>query len=66
RFVVVDTFDGGPELVETVSGRQGTRSRPRWRGAWRRPRRRVTIHQQVRRRLLRALPPPGLSRPGGP
>ncbi len=54
RFLVTDTWESGPELVETVSGWQGTRisravgervvsARPP-----------VCVHQEVRLRLLRA------------
>jgi hypothetical protein len=55
RFLVTDTFESGPELVETVSGWQGTRI-SRTVGervvAGRPP---VCVHQEVRLRLLRAI-----------
>jgi hypothetical protein len=54
RFLVTDTFESGRELVETVSGWQGTRI-SRTLGervvAARPP---VCVHQEVRLRLLRA------------
>jgi hypothetical protein len=57
RFVVTDTYDSGAELVEAVSGWQGTRIS-------RTLTRRVTaaappaaVHQQVRLRLLSLLRP---------
>ncbi len=54
RFLVTDTWETGPELVETVSGWQGTRiSRALgYRVAAARPP--VCVHQEVRLRLLRA------------
>jgi hypothetical protein len=55
RFLVTDTFESGPELVETVSGWQGTRiSRALGERvvAARPP---VCVHQEVRLRLLRAV-----------
>jgi hypothetical protein len=54
RFLVTDTWESGPELVETVSGWQGTRiSRALGErvAAVRPP---VCVHQEVRLRLLRA------------
>ena len=55
RFLVTDTFESGPELVETVSGWQGTRiSRAlSERVAAARPP--VFVHQEVRLRVLRAI-----------
>ena len=55
RFLVTDTFESGPELVETVSGWQGTRiSRAlSERVAAARPP--VCVHQEVRLRVLRAI-----------
>ena len=55
RFWVTDTWESGPELVETVSGWQGTRiSRALSERvvAGRPP---VCVHQEVRLRLLRAI-----------
>ena len=55
RFLVTDTFESGRELVETVSGWQGTRiSRALGERvvAARPP---VFVHQDVRLRLLRAI-----------
>ena len=55
RFLVTDTFESGRELVETVSGWQGTRiSRAlSERVAAARPP--VFVHQEVRLRVLRAI-----------
>jgi hypothetical protein len=53
--VVIETFDNGPELVETVSGWQGTRiSRRLARTAAAAPPP-LTVHQDVRLRVLRAV-----------
>ena len=56
RFVVTDVFDSGAELVESVRGWKGTRISPALaeRVASAPPPARV--HQEVRLRLLRALP----------
>jgi hypothetical protein len=55
RFLVMDTWDSGAELVDTVGGWQGTRI-SRTLGervvAARPP---VSVHQEVRLRLLRAI-----------
>jgi hypothetical protein len=55
RFLVTDTWESGPELVETVSGWRGTRiSRTlAERAVGARPP--VCVHQEVRLRLLRAI-----------
>lgn len=58
RFVVVDTYDNGPELVDTVSGWQGTRISQALAGRVTRARPPITVHQDVRLRLLRARPRP--------
>jgi hypothetical protein len=53
RFTVTDSFDNGPECLETVSGWRGTRVPP---GVARRlaaATSAVTVEQQVRLRLLR-------------
>jgi hypothetical protein len=57
RYVVVDSFDNGRELVETVSGWRGTRigSTLATRAASAAPP--VTVHQQVRLRILRRATP---------
>ena len=52
RFVVTDTYDNGPECVETASGWRGTRVPPgvsKRLAATTRP---VTVEQEVRLRLL--------------
>jgi hypothetical protein len=56
EFIVIDTFDDGRELVESVSGWRGTRiSRALARRvASATPP--ITVHQEVQLRLLRALP----------
>jgi len=53
RYVVVDSFDNAPEFVETVSGWRGTRIEPTLakRAASANPP--LTVHQEVRLRLLR-------------
>ena len=53
RYVVIDSFDNGREFVETVSGWQGTRigSSLAKRAATANPP--LTVHQEVRLRLLR-------------
>jgi hypothetical protein len=56
EFIVIDTFDDGRELVESVSGWRGTRiSRALARrvASATAP---ITVHQEVQLRLLRALP----------
>jgi hypothetical protein len=55
-FTVADTSDDGPGLVESVSGWQGTsvpKALARRIGAATPP---IRVHQEVRLRLLRALP----------
>ena len=56
RFVVTDTFDDGREFVEVVSGWQGTRISPALarRAAVSPPP--ISVDQEVRLRMLRALP----------
>ena len=56
RFVVTDTFDSGAEFVESASGWRGTRLSDALakRAAQAAPP--VTVDQEVRLRLLRALP----------
>ena len=55
RFLATDTFESGPELVETVSGWEGTRisSALGERVVAARPP--ACVHQEVRLRLLRAI-----------
>jgi hypothetical protein len=55
-FIVIDTFDDGPELVEAVSGWRGTqisRALAREVAAATPP---IRVHQDVRLQLLRARP----------
>jgi hypothetical protein len=54
--VVVDAFDSGDEFVEIVSGWQGTRIPPALAERARAASPPVRVHQDVRLRLLRALP----------
>ena len=54
-FVVADTFDSGPALVETVSNWQGTAVPPALAARLAGHRGTVQVHQEVRLRLLRAL-----------
>jgi hypothetical protein len=54
--VVVDEFDSGDEFVEIVSGWQGTRIPPALAEHARAASPPVRVHQEVRLRLLRALP----------
>ena len=64
--VVVDEFDSGGEFVEVVSGWRGTRIPPALAeraGSASPP---VRVHQDVRLRLLRALPAPGAGQRRGP
>jgi hypothetical protein len=53
--VVTDTYDNGPELVEAVSGWQGTRISPRLSRAATAAAPPLLVHQEVRLRLLRTL-----------
>src|SRR4051794_39721718 len=52
--VVIETFDDGAELVETVSGWQGTKISRRLARATAVAPPPLTVHQEVRLRLLRA------------
>ena len=54
--VVVDEFDAGDELVDIVSGWQGTRIPPALVEGARAASPPLRVHQEVRLRLLRALP----------
>jgi hypothetical protein len=54
RFVVTDTFESGRELVETVSGWQGTRISRTLAGRVAAALPPVCVDQEVRLRLLRA------------
>jgi hypothetical protein len=54
RFLVTDTFESGRELVETVSGWQGTRISLALAERVVAARPLVCVHQEVRLRLLRA------------
>jgi hypothetical protein len=56
QFIVTDTYDNGPELVESVSGWQGTRISRRLSKRVVAAAPPVMVHQAVRPRLLRALP----------
>jgi hypothetical protein len=53
--VVTDTYDNGPELVETVSGWQDTRISRRLSRAVAAAAPPLTVHQEVRLRLLRTV-----------
>ena len=53
RFTVTDSFDSGPECLETVSGWRGTRVPPRVAQRLAAATSAVTVEQQVRLRLLR-------------
>jgi len=55
RFLVTDTFESGHELVETVSGWQGTRISRALAERVVAARPPVCVHQEVRLRLLRAI-----------
>jgi hypothetical protein len=55
RFLVTDTFESGPELVETVSGWQGTRISRALSERVVAARPPVCVYQEVRLRLLRAI-----------
>jgi hypothetical protein len=56
RFVVTDSFDNGPECVETVAGWQGTRVPASVAGGLAASTSRATVEQEVRLRLLRRVP----------
>jgi hypothetical protein len=53
--VVTDTYDNGPELVETVSGWAGTRISPRLSRAVVAARPPLLVRQEVRLRLFRTI-----------
>ena len=53
RFVVTDTYDNGPECLETVSGWRGTRVPPGVAQRLAAATSAVKVEQQVRLRLLR-------------
>ena len=53
RFTVTDSFDNGPECLETVSGWRGTRAPPGVAQRLAAATSAVTVEQQVRLRLLR-------------
>jgi len=55
RFVVTDTYDNGPECLDTVSGWRGTRVPTRVSKRLTATRSPVTVQQQVRLRLLRPM-----------
>jgi hypothetical protein len=55
RFVVADTFDSGPECVETVGGWRGTRVPRRLASRMQDAEPPVTVAQEVRLRLLERL-----------
>ena len=52
--IVLETFDNGPELVETVSGWRGTKISRRLARAATAAAPPLTVHQDVRLRVLRA------------
>lgn len=56
RFVVIDSFDRGPECLEIVSGWQGTRVPANVSTELATATSQVTVRQEVRLRLLRRLP----------
>ena len=56
RFVVTDTFDSGPECLETVGGWRGTRVPPGVAQRLAAATSAVRVEQQVRLRLLRRTP----------
>jgi hypothetical protein len=61
-FIVTDTFDNGPELVESVSGWRGTvisRALAQRVASAKPP---IGVHQEVRLRLLRAQSPAARAR----
>ena len=55
RFLVTDTFESGHDLVETVSGWQGTRISRTLGERVVEARPPVCVHQEVRLRLFRAI-----------
>jgi hypothetical protein len=56
EFVVTDAFDDGPEMLESVSGWRGTRISDALARRVASARPPISVHQQVRMQLLRALP----------
>jgi hypothetical protein len=56
EFVVTDAFDDGPEMVESVSGWRGTRISDLLARRVASAMPPISVHQQVRMQLLRALP----------
>jgi hypothetical protein len=56
RFVVTDSFDSGPECLETVAGWRGTRVPASVATRLAAATSQVTVRQEVRLRLLRRLP----------
>ena len=56
RFTVTDSFDNGPECLETVSGWRGTRVPPGLSQQLAAATSRVSVQQEVRLRLLRCPP----------
>lgn len=56
RFVVTDSFDNGPECVETVAGWRGTRVPASVATRLAAATTQVTVQQEVRLRLLRRVP----------
>jgi hypothetical protein len=55
RFLVTDTWESGPELVETVSGWRGTRISRALAERTVTARAPVCVHQEVRLRVLRSV-----------
>ncbi len=56
RFVVTDSFDSGPECLETVAGWRGTRVPASVATGLAAATSQVTVRQEVRLRLLRRVP----------
>jgi hypothetical protein len=56
ELVVTDAFDDGPEMVESVSGWRGTRISDALARRVASATPPISVHQQVRMQLLRALP----------
>jgi len=56
RFVVTDSFDSGPECLETVAGWRGTRVPASVATGLAAATSQVTVQQEVRFRLLRRVP----------
>jgi len=53
RFIVTDSYDNGPECLQTVSGWRGTRVPPELSQRFAAAASPVTVQQEVRLRLLR-------------